>query len=285
MLRVVSGKHLAPFDTLNVLGMHAPQDQTNGLSFLGERWTYTVAFAGSGVSYSSDIKVRHMNEKIQEKFKERRDKLVELLDIDMDWRMHMVSDGQRRRVQIMLGLLRPFKLLLMDEVTVDLDVVARQDLLNFLRDECKERNATVIFATHIYDGLDDWPTHMIRVADGIVSPVEEYDKIVDLNANVAKGAKAPLHTTVLGWLREDRRLGKNLKKATQAEKDLAVKLLGPQGGWGSGRLAGTPTENKAADRKKKADAARAEDAANRVLGNQHSHKSTGPVDKTVHIPS
>ena len=39
----------------------------------------------------------------------RRDKLIELLDIDLQWRMHKVSDGQRRRVQICLGLLHPYK--------------------------------------------------------------------------------------------------------------------------------------------------------------------------------
>lgn len=39
----------------------------------------------------------------------RREKLIELLDIDLSWRMHKVSDGQRRRVQICMGLLYPFK--------------------------------------------------------------------------------------------------------------------------------------------------------------------------------
>lgn len=42
---------------------------------------------------------------------DRRDKLIELLDIDLQWRMHKVSDGQRRRVQICLGLLYPYKVL------------------------------------------------------------------------------------------------------------------------------------------------------------------------------
>ena len=32
--------------------------------------------------------------------------------------MHQISDGQRRRVQIFLGLIRPFKILLMDEVRI-----------------------------------------------------------------------------------------------------------------------------------------------------------------------
>ena len=244
LLRVVSGKHFAPFDTLDVLGTHAPQDQCNGVSYLGERWCYTAAFASSGVAYSSDIKVRDMSQRVQEKFSERRDRLVDLLDIDMDWRMHMVSDGQRRRVQIMLGLLRPFQLLLMDEVTVDLDVVARSDLLAFLKQECDERQATVIFATHIYDGLDEWPTHLMRCSDGYTTRVMDYKEIPELNANIEAGKRAPLHSTVLDWLREERRLGKNRIDWTDEEKAVAEKLKGSQGGWGAGRALPTPSESR-----------------------------------------
>ena len=54
------------------------------------------------------------------------------MDVDINWHMHQVSDGQRRRVQIVLGLLQPWDVLLLDEVTVDLDVVVRANLLNFL---------------------------------------------------------------------------------------------------------------------------------------------------------
>lgn len=35
--------------------------------------------------------------------------VAQVLDIDLSWRMHKVSDGQRRRVQICMGLLKPYK--------------------------------------------------------------------------------------------------------------------------------------------------------------------------------
>ena len=40
---------------------------------------------------------------------ERKQTLLKVLDVDLNWRMHQVSDGQRRRVQLLLGLLHPFK--------------------------------------------------------------------------------------------------------------------------------------------------------------------------------
>ena len=36
-------------------------------------------------------------------------RLIQLLDVDLDWRLNRVSDGQRRRVQICLGLLQPYR--------------------------------------------------------------------------------------------------------------------------------------------------------------------------------
>jgi ABC-type uncharacterized transport system ATPase subunit len=55
--------------------------------------------------------------------------LMDVLEIEPTWRICRISDGQRRRVQLLLGLARASKLLLLDEVTTDLDLVGRQNLL------------------------------------------------------------------------------------------------------------------------------------------------------------
>ena len=57
-------------------------------------------------------------------------------------------------------------MLLLDEVTVSLDVIVRMDLLAWLKRESEERGATVIYATHIFDGLDGWPTHLHYLKKG-----------------------------------------------------------------------------------------------------------------------
>ena len=96
----------------------------------------------------------------------RREKLIQMLDIDLDWRLNTVSDGQRRRVQICMGLLKPYQVLLLDEITVDMDVLGRLDLLDFFKEECEERGATIVYATHIFDGLEAWITHIAYAAEG-----------------------------------------------------------------------------------------------------------------------
>lgn len=60
----------------------------------------------------------------------------------------------------------PLQVLLLDEITVDLDVLGRAELMRFLVGECSSRGATIIYATHIFDGLEFWPTHVAYVARG-----------------------------------------------------------------------------------------------------------------------
>merc|ERR1712220_38713 len=127
-----------------------------------------------------------------------------ILDVDLKWRMHQVSDGQRRRVQILMALMKPFQVLLLDEVTVDLDVVARADLLEFLCKETEERGATILYATHIFDGLDEWATHMAFLSQGTVKRMSPMSGVEELAAAEARGSMSQLLDVVEAWLRVER---------------------------------------------------------------------------------
>ena len=133
-----------------------------------------------------------------------REELIELLGIDPKWRMHQVSDGQRRRVQLFLGLMRPFDILLLDEVTTALDVVVRQDLLLWLQKETETRGATIVYATHIFDGLDEWPTHIHYLhyhgRTGWQGRLEENEHYCALRA---AGHPSPMLKVAEKWLRDE----------------------------------------------------------------------------------
>jgi CCR4-NOT complex subunit CAF16 len=66
----------------------------------------------------------------------------------------------------MLNLLRPVDILFADEITTDLDVVTRLDLMAYLKEETEQRGVTVVYTTHIFDGLDGWATHIAYLAAG-----------------------------------------------------------------------------------------------------------------------
>jgi CCR4-NOT complex subunit CAF16 len=132
----------------------------------------------------------------------RRNRLIDVLGVDLGWHMHAVSDGQRRRVQLLLGLLRPRELLLLDEITTDLDLVARQDLLAFLREETEVRQTTILYATHIFDTLDVWATDLIYLVGGKVVVAAPLSQIEELSV-LRKEHTSPLVVLVERWLRRD----------------------------------------------------------------------------------
>lgn len=75
-------------------------------------------------------------------------------------------------------------MLLLDEITVDLDVLGRSELLTFLREECETRGATVLYATHIFDGLESWPTHVAYLARGDMVMFKEVSNWVVIGSAV-----------------------------------------------------------------------------------------------------
>jgi CCR4-NOT complex subunit CAF16 len=192
LLSILAGHYLIDPGAARVLGRPAFHDTA-----LAEK----VTFLGGEFPFRSDVAVSEILARRPGRDPEREARLLKVLGVEPRWRMHRVSDGQRRRVQILLGLLRPSEVLLLDEVTTDLDVVARADLLAFLREETEARGATILYATHILDGLDAWATHLAYLAGGEIRLMSGLAEIPELAALRAQGASSPLLRLVDRWLR------------------------------------------------------------------------------------
>uniref|UniRef100_A0A5B7AD99 ABC transporter domain-containing protein n=1 Tax=Davidia involucrata TaxID=16924 RepID=A0A5B7AD99_DAVIN len=252
ILKILGGKHMVDPDMVHVLGRSAFHDtaltSSGDLCYLGGEWRRDVAFAGFEVPIQMDVSAEKMIFGVSGVDPQRRAELIKVLDIDLSWRLHNASDGQRRRVQICMGLLKPFKVLLLDEITVDLDVLARADLLKFLRKECEEKGATIIYATHIFDGLEDWPSHIVYVAHGKLQLAMPMDKVKEIS-------NLSLMRTVEKWLRKERDEERKKRKERKADgfpefgkqvegsrvtgdpARAAVRAL--NNGWAAGRLHST----------------------------------------------
>jgi CCR4-NOT complex subunit CAF16 len=128
-----------------------------------------------------------------------------------------------------------------------LDVVVRQDLLRWIVRESNDRGATVIYATHIFDGLDDWATHLLYLTDrgrcGWEGPVEALPLYRQLAASASDGSHHPakMLTVAEAWLRAE---WNRRKTKRQREKAMGAGALleemnvtdRSQGGYASGRM-------------------------------------------------
>lgn len=200
---------LSALPTFNPLLNFASQ----GVVYLGTEWANNPVIR-------SDIKVSHFLDSVGGyRYRERLDRLLDLLDVDLDWKMHQISDGERRRVQLCMGLMGHWDVLLLDEVTVDLDVLVRSELLAFLVQESEERGATIVYATHIFDGLQAFPTHICHLQLGKTpQPLLPWPLPVSqspLKPDEQKGVMTE-HSDLLGialeWLKEDRTIRRKLEK-------------------------------------------------------------------------
>jgi len=194
LLRILSGKRLAPTGTVIIAGVDPFKEGLEGVTYLGVEWVLNPIVR-------TDIDVSTLLASVGGSFyPDRRDELVAVLDIDLAWRMHAVSDGERRRVQLAMGLLRPWSVLLLDEITVDLDLLSRSDFLAFLKRETESRACTIVYATHILDNLADWPTHLVHMHLGMV---KEWGSMEKFKLEAADSGNSRLGELVLGWLKVD----------------------------------------------------------------------------------
>jgi ABC-type uncharacterized transport system ATPase subunit len=257
-LRILTGQIFMGMDSdkFAVNGKAKVNDQFNGVAYLGGTWKRRRTGFEGVCPYSMDCAASEMMQKWQEQNKERRDELVRILGINLNWRMHECSDGQRKKVRIMIKLLRPFQLCVIDEFAADLDIFSRKRFFDYLTLECDRRGASVLYCTHIFDQADEWATHITYMQlNKVLSPVHclaTYQPYQDILARTgANRAMCPMYTLVLEELERQYREQSDLfvgdnQCLTDVIMDKESKELGgdrheseragDQTGWVSGRL-------------------------------------------------
>lgn len=259
LLRILTGQIFMNLDSeeFDVNGSYRPNDQHNGVAYLGGVWKRRRTGFEGICPYTMDIAAREMMGKWQEENLERRNELVRVLGINLDWRMHECSDGQRKKVRIMIKLLKPFQLCIIDEFAADLDIFSRARFFDYLSVECKARGASVVYATHIFDHADTWATHVTFMQlDKVLSPIHlltEYAPYQEILARSgANRAMCPMYVLVLEELERQYRAHSDFftddnqcltdvimqSQQTEEEGDhKEMSTMADQSGWVEGRLA------------------------------------------------
>ena len=90
--------------------------------------------------------------------------------------------------------------------------------MEFLKEENELRGVTVLFSTHIFDGLEEWGTHVTYVRNGTVVLNKELADMSELAPFKAQGSLTPLfhyvETTVRKDAQEARAAGRKSTRGT-----------------------------------------------------------------------
>jgi CCR4-NOT complex subunit CAF16 len=191
LLSILGGKRMIRRGLAEVLGRDCFNDSVgNDIMYCGDWWR-TKFFMNLrlcellGEDRCTSARVQH---------------LAGVLQINLDWNINAISDGQRRRCQLLDILSVPRPVYLMDEITSDLDLFAREGILSFLKAECDVRGATVFYCTHIFDHLEGWASHMLRLSKGEVLRCCPMEDVAEYKQLVAGGDPTPLYSLVRGWV-------------------------------------------------------------------------------------
>lgn len=216
LLKMIGGKVLCEYEKIKVLSKDPFRDTSlnNDITYIDNEWgKQSVAYTGYNMPLQSSLQVKEMMLNVKKLYPQRNKKLLEVLDINPDWRLNAVSEGQRKRVQLYLNLIRPFKICLLDEITVNLDLLIKDRFMNYLKNETRNRECCIIYVTHIFDGLEDWATKLIYMKNNQEMKTYEVEKISNIYQFLLENFKLESINKPLNNEKEDNNIDINRKNA------------------------------------------------------------------------
>lgn len=114
-----------------------------------------------------------------EEFKKTRDQVVELLDIGnfINTFARELSLGQRMRADLAMMLLHRPELILLDEPTLGLDVLAKRQMISFLKELNKVEKTTIIVTSHDMDDLEEMAQRILLISNGKITYDGGFDSL------------------------------------------------------------------------------------------------------------
>jgi ABC-2 type transport system ATP-binding protein len=101
-------------------------------------------------------------------YKKNLEELVNLLDVGkfLTTPVRKLSLGQRMKMELIAALIHKPKVLFLDEPTIGLDLVAQQNLRDFIYEYNKKNAATILLTSHNMNDLVDLARRVIVIAEG-----------------------------------------------------------------------------------------------------------------------
>lgn len=164
LLSLIGGKRAAAKGKVSVLGLDAFDctSLNHKVTLIGTPWPPEAYFNCTVERVAS-----------QAPDEERRARIARELHLPLKANIDKMSAGEKRRVQILHGMLRVPTVMLLDECSTEVDVAERRNVLRLAQAET-DQGACCIYATHILDGVEDWATRVIVMENGRVIRDESY---------------------------------------------------------------------------------------------------------------
>ena len=106
-------------------------------------------------------------------------KRCERFKIPLNKQIKDFSTGMKAKLNVLLALSHDSSLLLLDEPTAGLDVVAREEILDLLREYMEIPGRTIVISSHISGDLEHFCDDLYMIHEGKIVLHEETDRILE----------------------------------------------------------------------------------------------------------
>ena len=115
----------------------------------------------------------------QQRYERMLDFVRELLGLDefMDSLARQLSLGQKMRADLGLMLMHEPEILFLDEPTIGVDVLARRNILDFIKDLNREKGVTVMITSHDMDELEQLAGRIVMIDRGRIAFDGPFDEL------------------------------------------------------------------------------------------------------------
>lgn len=143
------------------------------------------------------------------KTRQRVDELATMLDCKhvLTTQLRRLSLGERMKMEIIGALLHEPKILFLDEPTIGLDIVAQENIRNFLSNYVKEKEPTVILTSHYMDDIATLADSLLLISKGNIvyqGTVEEFTN--NTNSELAHDEKVDFEEVIRRFLETESRV-------------------------------------------------------------------------------
>lgn len=116
----------------------------------------------------------------EKEFDKKLDELVEMLGVKdcLDVQVRKLSLGQRMKCELIAALLHNPKVLLLDEPTIGLDVVAQKNIRDFIKKQNERERTTIILTSHYMEDISQLCKRIIIINLGEIIYDGELDSLI-----------------------------------------------------------------------------------------------------------
>lgn len=129
-------------------------------------------------------------------FNIRLEKMSTLLDVKDLLHIHVrrLSLGERMKMELMASLLHSPEIIFLDEPTIGLDLVAQENIREFIKEYHREHNVTVIITSHYMADVQALCKRLVLIFNGqkaFDGPLQEFEKILGSEKSLSLNFKSP----------------------------------------------------------------------------------------------